>query len=221
MTWQDVGFWAVIIGGLGLFLFGITYLSDTLKKVAGSKLRNIIAKAASNRVKGSLIGMFFTTIIQSSSGTTALSIGLVRAGVMTFPAAIAVIIGANVGTTVTAFLISIPFGEYMPFVLFIGAFIMMITSKRSWQNASKLLFSFGAIFFGLLLMETNLKTLASEQWFVDFLAGLTNAPWLGLLVGILVTMALQSSSAVIGVLQGIYAASIIAAKASGAPLEIT
>lgn len=221
MTWQDVGFWAVIIGGLGLFLFGITYLSDTLKKVAGSKLRNIIAKAASNRVKGSLIGMFFTTIIQSSSGTTALSIGLVRAGVMTFPAAIAVIIGANVGTTVTAFLISIPFGEYMPFVLFIGAFIMMITSKRSWQNASKLLFSFGAIFFGLLLMETNLKTLAGEQWFVDFLAGLTNAPWLGLLVGILVTMALQSSSAVIGVLQGIYAASIIAAKASGAPLEIT
>lgn len=217
----DIGFWAVVIGGLGLFLFGITYLSDTLKKVAGAKLRNIIAKAASNRVKGSLIGMFFTTIIQSSSGTTALAIGLVRAGVMAFPAAVAVIIGANVGTTITAFLISIPFGKFMPFVLFIGAFLLMITTKRKWQNASKLLFSFGAIFFGLLLMETNLKMLAKLDVFTSLLSSLTSAPWLGLLIGIAVTVALQSSSAVIGILQGIYAAAFSAAMANGAQLEIT
>src|SRR5574344_481810 len=205
-TYTDVAFWAMVVGGLGLFLFGITMLSSTIKKMAGNNLKKIISKATGNPVKGVVVGAGFTAVIQSSSGTTALVIGLVRAGVMTLPQAVAVIIGANIGTTITVFLISIPFAQYVPFVLFIGSMIIMLSSKRKLKNFGELLFAFGAVFFGLWIMEQNLSSLAQEQWFSDMLAGLNGMPWLGLLIGTLATVALQSSSAVIGVLQGIYAA---------------
>lgn len=205
----DFAFWATMMGGLGLFLYGIFMLSNVLKKGAGQKLRKYITKFTNKPIKGIAAGIGFTAIIQSSSGTTALVIGLVRAGVMLLPQAVAVIIGANIGTTITAFLISIPFAEYVPIVILIGTLILMITKRKRWIYSGEFLVAFGSIFFGLVIMENSLSSLAREPWFVNLLVSLNNSPWLGLLVGIIATIALQSSSAVIGVLQGIYAVSAL------------
>ena len=204
----------MILGGLGLFLFGIFSISKVLKRMASNKLSTVISRCSSNPVLGSLVGCGFTAVIQSSSGTSALAIGLVRAGVMSFVQAAAIIIGANVGTTITAFIVSIPFMEFFPVVLFIGSGILLLTTRRKWQNVGDLCFAFGCIFFGLWIMDMNLTTLAEEAWFIDLLAGLNNSPWLGLLIGTLVTAVLQSSSAVIGVAQGIYGAAIASGVAT-------
>lgn len=214
-------FWTMILGGLGLFLFGIYSISKVLKRIASNKLSTVISRCSSNPFLGSLVGCGFTAVIQSSSGTSALAIGLVRAGVMSFVQAAAIIIGANVGTTVTAFIVSIPFMEFFPLVLFIGSGILLLTTRRRWTNIGDLCFAFGCIFFGLWIMDMNLTTLADQEWFVNILAGLNNSPWLGLLIGTIVTAALQSSSAVIGVVQGIYAASIAAAIASGTVASVS
>lgn len=211
---DNFAFWTMILGGLGLFLFGIFSISKVLKRMASNKLSTVISRCSSNPVLGSLVGCGFTAVIQSSSGTSALAIGLVRAGVMSFVQAAAIIIGANVGTTITAFIVSIPFMEFFPVVLFIGSGILLLTTRRKWQNIGDLCFAFGCIFFGLWIMDMNLTTLAEEAWFIDLLAGLNNSPWLGLLIGTLVTAVLQSSSAVIGVAQGIYGAAIASGVAT-------
>ncbi|MDD4532213.1 MAG: Na/Pi cotransporter family protein [Bacilli bacterium] len=208
-NYQDFAFWSTMLGGLGLFLYGIFLLSSVLKKGAGQKLRKYITKFTNKPIKGVAAGIGFTAIIQSSSGTTALVIGLVRAGVMLLPQAVAVIIGANIGTTITAFLISIPFAEYVPIVILIGTLIIMLAKRKRWIYSGEFLVAFGSVFFGLVIMENSLGSLSSEAWFSDLLIGLNNSPWLGLLVGIIATIALQSSSAVIGVLQGIYAVSTV------------
>lgn len=211
---DNFAFWTMILGGLGLFLFGIFSISKVLKRMASNKLSTVISRCSSNPILGSLVGCGFTAVIQSSSGTSALAIGLVRAGVMSFVQAAAIIIGANVGTTITAFIVSIPFMEFFPVVLFIGSGILLLTTRRKWQNIGDLCFAFGCIFFGLWIMDMNLTTLAEEAWFIDLLAGLNNSPWLGLLIGTLVTAVLQSSSAVIGVVQGIYGAAIASGVAT-------
>lgn len=207
--YQDFAFWATMLGGLGLFLYGIFLLSNVLKKGAGQKLRKYITKFTNKPIKGVAAGIGFTAIIQSSSGTTALVIGLVRAGVLLLPQAVAVIIGANVGTTITAFLISIPFAEYVPVAILVGTLIIMLTKRKKWVYTGEFLVAFGGIFFGLVIMENSLSSLAEETWFANMLVELNSSPWLGLLVGIIATVALQSSSAVIGVLQGIYAVSAL------------
>ena len=140
-SWNEVAFWTLTLGGLGLFLYGITNLSNTLKRMASTKLSSIINKLSSNPVMGFLVGAGFTAIIQSSGGTSALTIGLVRAGVMTFEQASAVIIGANVGTTITAFIVSIPLMEYFPLILFVGSVISLFATKRKWSDIGQLCFS--------------------------------------------------------------------------------
>ena len=205
-AWNEIAFWTLVIGGLGLFLYGIVSLSKILKKIAGSKLKKFFSKCSNNPIKGFLVGCGFTTVIQSSSGTTALTIGLVRAGILTFIEAAAIIIGANIGTTITSFIISIPVLEYMPIVLFLGSAILLVTTKNKWENVGQILFALGSIFFGLWIIDMNLHQLAEVPWFRQIFLSLNNQPWLGLLVGTLASTIFQSSSAVIGVLQGIYAA---------------
>lgn len=204
---NEVAFWTMTLGGLGLFLFGISSLSTVLKRMASTKLSSLINKISNNRFLGLLVGTGFTAIIQSSSGTSALAIGLVRAGVMTFIQASAIIIGANIGTTITSFIVSIPFAEYFPLVLFIGSIILLFATKKKWTNIGELCFAFGALFLGLWIMELNLSSLADQSWFISFFKTLDNSPWLGLLIGTIATICLQSSSAVIGVVQGLYAVS--------------
>lgn len=200
-------YWVLVICGVSLFLYGITLVSKVLKKMASSKLEAAISKCSKNRFLGFLTGAGFTAVIQSSSGTSALTIGLVRAGIMTLVQAAAIIIGANIGTTITAFIVSIPLMDYLPLLLAVGSVIIMLTTRKKWQNIGELFLSFGAIFFGLFLMDMSLGVLADEVWFTELLTFISSNPWLGLLIGTVLTALLQSSSAVVGVLQGIYAVS--------------
>ena len=207
IAYEQATFWCMTIAGLGLFLFGIHSISNVLKKMASKKLSKFINKCSTNRFLGLLTGAGFTAAIQSSSATSSLVIGLVRAGVMTFVQAAAIIIGANIGTTITAFIVSIPMAEYITAIIFVGSLILLLTTRRRWQNVGELIFAIGSIFFGLTIMSTNLKTLSGQPWFQELLIGLDQQPWLGLLIGTVLTICLQSSSAVVGVMQGIYMAS--------------
>ncbi len=206
-SWNEVAFWTMTLGGLGLFLYGITSLSSTLKKMASSRLSNVINRLGKNPLIGLLVGTGLTAIIQTSGGTSALTIGLVRAGVMSFEQASAVIIGANIGTTITAFIVSIPFMEYFPLVLFLGSIILLFATKKKWSNIGELCFAFGAIFLGLWIVQLYLSKIAEEPAFVALFSTLNDSPWLGFLIGIVATICLQSSSAVVGVAQGLYAVS--------------
>ncbi len=206
-SWNQVAFWTMTLGGLGLFLYGITSLSSTLKRMASGRLSHWIQKLSKNRLTGFLAGAGFTAVIQSSGGTSALTIGLVRAGVLTFVQAAAVIIGANVGTTITAFIVSIPLMEYFPLILFVGSVILLFATKKKWADIGELSFALGALFLGLWIMELYLSTIATEDWFISLFSALNEHPWLGLLIGIIATVCIQSSSAVVGVVQGLYAVS--------------
>ncbi len=205
--WYELAFWTMTLGGLGLFLYSISSLSSVLKRMASSHLPRIVNKLAGKPIIGLLVGTGLTAIIQSSGATSALTIGLVRAGVMSFEQASAIIIGANIGTTITSFIVSIPFMEYFPLVLFVGSIILLFVTKKKWVNVGELCFAFGALFLGLWIMSINLQSIAGEDWFITIFATLTDNPWLGLLIGIVATVCLQSSSAVIGVVQGLYAVS--------------
>jgi len=209
---------SLMCGGLGLFLFGCTFLSSNLKSLVdgGDTFRRLISKSTNNRLKACGVGVGFTALIQSSGGTSALSIGLVKAGALDYKGAIAIIIGANVGTCITAFLIAIPgISQFMPFITFAAALIMMIIHSRKGQLWSKLAFAFSLIFFGIWLIESNVKAAINGQdWFISLLEFLNLHPFVGLLFGTGVTLVLQSSSAVIGVTQGILAAALASNSSS-------
>ncbi len=195
----------MLFGGLGVFLYGIKLMGDSLKAYAGDDLRDIINKYTSSPLKGVLVGAVSTIAIQSSSGTTALTISLVRAGLMDLRQAIGVIMGANIGTTVTAFLLGLAIKDYALPIMFIGAVIFMFNSDRKKSLIGQIIFGFGALFYGMVLMETPLKELAHTPWFADVMTTVAENPILGVLIGTLLTMLVQSSSATIGILEGLYA----------------
>lgn len=195
-----------LIGGLGIFLYGIKLMGDSLKAYAGDDLREIINRYTSNPFKGVLVGIMSTVAIQSSSGTTALTISLVRAGLMDLRQAVGVIMGANIGTTVTAFLLGLKIKDYALPIMFVGALIYMFTSNRKKSLIGQIIFGFGALFFGMALMEMPLKELAQTPGFEDMMLSVGNNPLLGVLIGAGLTMLVQSSSATIGILQSLYAA---------------
>lgn len=193
-----------VFGGLALFLFGITFMSDSLKAAAGSKLKSIIEKATNTPLKGILVGIILTVLVQSSSGTTALTIGLLRAGLMTLPQAVGIIMGANIGTTVTAFIIGLPIAKFGYIFLGIGV-IMTFVGKRKIHHIGGVLTGLGMLFVGLDVMGSGLKPLAdtpeAEQMFTIF-----SQNWfLGTIFGTVFTAIVQSSSASIGVLEKLYA----------------
>ncbi len=195
----------MLLGGLGVFLYGIKLMGDSLKAYAGDDLRDIINKYTSSPLKGVLVGALSTVVIQSSSGTTALTISLVRAGLMDLRQAIGVIMGANIGTTVTAFLLGLAIKDYALPIMFIGAIIFMFNSDRKKSLIGQIIFGFGALFYGMVLMETPLKELAHTQAFSDVMTTVAANPLLGVLIGTGLTMLVQSSSATIGILEGLYA----------------
>ncbi|WOO88777.1 Na/Pi cotransporter family protein [Mollicutes bacterium LVI A0078] len=195
----------MLLGGLGVFLYGIKLMGDSLKAYAGDDLRDIINKYTSSPLKGVLVGALSTVVIQSSSGTTALTISLVRAGLMDLRQAIGVIMGANIGTTITAFLLGLAIKDYALPIMFVGAAIFMFSSNRKKSLIGQIIFGFGALFYGMVLMETPLKELASTPWFTDVMTTVASNPFLGVLIGTGLTMLVQSSSATIGILEGLYA----------------
>jgi phosphate:Na+ symporter len=155
-TAGEAGYWQAtifaIVGGLGIFLYGINLMGDSLKAVAGSKLKSVIEKSTNTPLKGIFVGFIITALIQSSSGTTAITVGLVRAGLMTLPQAIGIILGANIGTTMTSFLVTLSVKEYALPVMAIGAFMIFFVNKKRAKQIGGVFLGFGMLFYGLDIM---------------------------------------------------------------------
>ncbi|GFZ81753.1 sodium:phosphate symporter [Compostibacillus humi] len=192
------------IGGLGIFLLGIKFMGDGLQKSAGDRLRDILDRFTSNPFLGVLAGIIVTGLIQSSSGTTVLTVGLVNAGFMTLRQAIGVIMGANIGTTVTAFIIGFDIGEYALPIMAVGAFLLFFFKNQKVNNVGQAVFGFGSLFFGLELMSSGVKPLRSLETFHELTVSMSDNPILGVVIGTIFTVIVQSSSATVGILQGLY-----------------
>ena len=191
-----------LFGGLGLFLFGMKYMSEAINQVAGNKMKKLLEKLTSNRFKGFFLGVIVTVIIQSSSATTVMLMGFLNAGIMTLTQATGVIIGANIGTTITAVLIALDVSAIAPICIFVGAVMSLFSKKLNRKYFGQVILGFGILFFGLKTMSGDdamgvLKTSAGFQSFITH----ANNPFLGLLIGLIMCSVLQSSSAAIGVLQ--------------------
>ncbi|MBQ7203060.1 MAG: Na/Pi cotransporter family protein [Eubacterium sp.] len=191
-----------LFGGLGLFLFGMKFMSEGINQVAGDKMKNLLEKLTSNRIKGFLLGVLVTVIIQSSSATTVMLMGFLNAGIMTLAQATGVIIGANIGTTITAILIAIDVSAIAPICIFIGAVMALFSKKTTHKYVGQIILGFGILFFGLKYMsgDNAMGVLKTSEAFQSFITKANN-PFLGLAIGIIMCSVLQSSSASVGVLQ--------------------
>ncbi|MBY0220921.1 MULTISPECIES: Na/Pi cotransporter family protein [Sporosarcina] len=212
VNWQEVLF--QFLGGLGIFLFAIKYMGDGLQKTAGDRLRAILDRFTTNPFMGVLVGIIVTVLIQSSSGTTVITVGLVSAGFMTLRQAIGVIMGANIGTTVTAFIIGLDVGAYALPIMAIGAFLIFFINKAKVKNLGEVIFGFGGLFLGLELMSNGMKPLRSLEAFSDFTLAMSEHSLLGVVAGTIFTLIVQSSSATVGILQGLYAEDLVTMKAA-------
>ncbi|MBN2559258.1 MAG: Na/Pi cotransporter family protein [Clostridia bacterium] len=190
-----------LFGGLAIFIFGMTEMSTGLKKIAGDRLRKILKALTKNPVIGVLVGALVTALMQSSSATTVMVIGFVAARLMTLPQAIAVILGANIGTTITAQLVAFKIGAYAYPLTAFGFVLMFFSKKTNIKNFGQTVFAFGLLFVGLNLMGDVMKPLAKSQEFADLIIRIQHIPVLGLLVSTAMTAIVQSSSATIAVLQ--------------------
>lgn len=193
-----------LLGGLGIFLYGINLVGKALKDLAGSKLKKIIEKSTNTPIKGILIGFIVTAIIQSSSGTTSLVVALVAANLMALSQATWVIIGANIGTAITSVLIGLNITDLALPILGIGAILAFIFSQRKIKLFGETFVGFGMLFFGLQLMGDGVKPIMETQFAIKLFTTLSDVPILGMLVGLAVTIVIQSSSASIGILQTLY-----------------
>ncbi|MBG9445960.1 sodium-dependent phosphate transporter [Cytobacillus firmus] len=197
------------LGGLGIFLYGIKFMGDGLQKSAGDRLRDLLDRFTTNPLMGVLAGVLVTILIQSSSATTVITVGLVSAGFMTLRQAIGVIMGANIGTTVTAFIIGIDIGEYALPIIALGSILLFFFKKQKIHNIGQIVFGFGALFYGLELMSGGMKPLRSLEAFHDLTVSMSSNPILGVVVGTVFTVIVQSSSATIGILQGLFSEELI------------
>lgn len=192
-----------VFGGLGLFLYGMDMLSEGLKSIAGDKLKNILNKVTSNPIKAAILGTIVTMIIQSSSATTVLVVGLVNAELMNIIQAAGVILGANIGTTITAQIIAFDLSAYAPLFIAVGAFMKILSNNEKIENLGSGILGFGILFFGINTMSETLVPLVDKPIFSNILLSLGAYPILGLIAGIIVTAIVQSSSATIGMLQAL------------------
>ena len=188
-----------VFGGLALFLYGMEKMSEGMRKSAGNHLRSILAALTKNRVIGLLIGGFVTMVIQSSSATTVMLVSFVQSGLMSFAQTLSVILGADIGTTITAQLIALKLTDYALLMIAVGFGLRLLAKSEKARNIGEVVLGFGILFFGMKLMSDAMRPLRSYAGFVDFLKGLEN-PLLGILAGALFTALVQSSAAFIGVL---------------------
>jgi phosphate:Na+ symporter len=199
INYQQMVFYA--LGGLAFFLFGVKYMSDALQNVAGDKLHSFLEKGTKTPLRGVLLGTLITAIIQSSSGTTVLTVGLVNSGLLTLRQAIGVIMGANIGTTVTAYLIGFKLEHYALPILAVGVFLLFFFKNKKVTNVGQVLFGLGLLFYGIETMGKGLKPLKEMDFFINLMVNIGDHTLLGVLVGTIFTGLVQSSSATIGVLQ--------------------
>ncbi|MDD5948841.1 MAG: Na/Pi cotransporter family protein [Lachnospiraceae bacterium] len=204
-----------MLGGVGLFLFGMSLMGENLEKVAGAGLEHLLERLTNNRIKGFALGIGVTAIIQSSAATTVMVLGFVNAGIMKLVQAIPVVFGANIGSTVTAQILRFSGGSsdslwlqlckpstIAPLLVCAAAFILLISKKNQLRNVAGILMGFGILFIGMNTMETALSPLSQSSEFQNLFLAFSN-PLLGFLVGMVVTMILQSSSASVGILQAL------------------
>lgn len=190
-----------LFGGLALFLFGMEMMSDGLQKAAGERMKYILGLLTKNPIMGVLAGALVTAVLQSSSATTVMVIGFVSAGLMNLPQAISIILGANIGTTITAQIIAFNISDYIYPIVFIGFLIAFVAKKEVAKNIGNTILGFGILFIGIETMGNTMKPLASSPVFLDLIGKVADIPVLGLLLGVVITVLVQSSSAVIAVLQ--------------------
>lgn len=190
-----------LFGGLALFIFGMHQMGEGLQKTAGDKMRTVLAMLTGTPLRAILVGALVTMIIQSSSATTVMVVGFVGAGLMTLPQAIGVIMGANIGTTMTAWIVAAKIDEFAWLFVAIGFIMMFFFKKPKVRYIGQIIFAFGLLFVGLNSMGAAMKPLAKSEAFSNLLLQIKDVPVLGLLVGTVSTMIVQSSSAAIGVLQ--------------------
>ncbi len=190
-----------LVGGLAIFIYGMNMMSECLQKAAGEKMKSILSMLTKNPVLGVLAGALTTAVLQSSSATTVMAIGFVSAGLMSLPQAISIILGANIGTTMTAQIIAFKISDYIYLFIFVGFIIAFISKKEKVKNIGQTIFAFGLLFLGIETMGSVMKPLASSAFFVNMIGKVSTIPVLGVGVGALMTLVVQSSSATIAVLQ--------------------
>lgn len=208
MSVTDLGMIFKFVGGLGLFLYGMNLLADGLQKTAGSKTKGFLAAMTKNRFLAVIFGALITAIIQSSSATTVMIVGFVNAGILNLTQAVGVIMGANIGTTITSWIVSMSEWSsalkpefFAPLIIGIGAFVMMFSKKDHSKKGAEIAIGFGILFIGLSFMSGSITPYKDSPVFSNIFATLGKNPLLGVLAGLLVTAIIQSSSASVGILQ--------------------
>lgn len=197
-----------LIGGLGLFLFGMSYMGDGLQKAAGSKMKDILEALTKNKLMGVLVGTLVTGVIQSSTATTVMVVGFVNAGLMNLNQAVGIIMGANIGTTVTALLVSLNITQVATLLVGVGAVIYLFAKEKKVKSMAEVIIGFGVLFIGMNLMKVAMEPLQTRPEFIDMMTSLDN-PYIGIIVGFAMTAVLQSSSATTGLLIAISATGVI------------
>ena len=204
-----------VLGGLALFIFGINSLSDSLQKITSNNIKSIIGVLSKRPWASALVGVATTMIIQSSSATSVMTVGFVNAGLIKLKTAIGIIMGANIGTTVTAQIISLNVVDLLTYPLLIIGFVLFFTSKRRrYKNIGMAIMGLGLLFLGMGLMKQSLDPLKDNESFKNFLLVFSRNPFLGILAGLLMTSLLQSSSATIGILIALASQGLITIEAA-------
>lgn len=201
-----------LAGGLGLFLYGMRVMGDGLEMAAGNKLKKLLEVLTKNRFLGVIVGLLVTAIIQSSSATTVMVVGFVNAGLLELSQTIGIIMGANIGTTITSVLIALKLDEIAPIAVFIGAVLIMFFKSKKLQSFGGIFIGFGMLFVGLSTMSASMKPLREFQPFLDLMVKFQTNPFLCVLIGLVVTAIIQSSSASIGILQALALQNLIGIK---------
>ena len=191
------------LGGLGMFLFGMKLMSEGLQKVAGDRLRSFLEMVSANRLIGALVGMGVTAVVQSSSLTTVTVVGFVNAGLMNLSQAVGLILGANVGTTITAQIIAFKVTNLALAGMFVGMILKLFSKRRKWQYVGEVILGLGLLFYGMEIMKSGFKPLRTHPEFIQFFTTFDASDLGGILLcvltGTVLTMILQSSSATIGI----------------------
>ncbi len=197
-----------LLGGLALFLYGMQMMSDGLENVAGDRMERILEKLTSNRIIGVAVGALITAVIQSSSATTVMVVGFVNSGMMTLQQAVWIIMGANIGTTITGQLVALDIGMFAPLIAFVGVAMVVFLKNPKVQYVGGVLAGFGVLFIGMDMMGAAMEPLRESPLFIDLMTKFSN-PVLGIIAGAVFTAVIQSSSASVGILQTLAASGLI------------
>lgn len=197
-----------LLGGLALFLYGMQMMSANLEVVAGTRMKQILERLTSNRILGVLVGAGITAVIQSSSATTVMVVGFVNSGLMTLKQAVWIIMGANIGTTITGQLVALDIGKIAPLIAFLGVAVIVFSKKKQVQAVGSIAAGLGVLFIGLGMMSDAMMPLRESETFINLMTSFSN-PILGILAGTLFTAVIQSSSASVGILQALAVSGLI------------